>query len=111
LFLSGFFYNETMKDCFDCYFSGRKGPMKGPFYIEGHKSKTDWEDENTRLFEGDTEYVTLEEATAKAKEYFEKRADLHLVVIYKQDALGVREGARMIFRNDEGQLEESNLFF
>jgi hypothetical protein len=100
-----------MEDCFDCYFSGRKGPMKGQFYIEGHKSKADWEDENTALFEGDTGYNTLDEATAKAKEYFEKENDLHLVVIYKQDKLGVKEGARMIFRNDEGQLEESNLFY
>ncbi|MFZ2054147.1 MAG: hypothetical protein WAU81_08105 [Candidatus Aminicenantales bacterium] len=85
--------------------------MKGKFYIEGHKSKTGWEDESTLLFEGDTEYDTLEEATAKAKEYFEKEKDLHLVVIYQQDKLGVKEGARMIFRNDEGHLEESNLFY
>jgi hypothetical protein len=85
--------------------------MKGSFYIEGHKSKTDLEDESTALFEGNTGSDSLEEATAKAKEYFEKEKDLHMVVIYKQDKLGVKQGARMIFRNDEGQLEESNLFY
>ncbi len=85
--------------------------MKGPFYIEGHKSKADWDDENTALFEGDTGYGTLVEAAAKAKEYFEKEKDLHLVVVYRQDKLGVKEGARIIFRNDEGQLEESTLFY
>ncbi len=85
--------------------------MKGPFYIEGHKSKTDWDDESTALFGGDTDYGTLVEATTKAKGYFEKEKDLHLVVIYRQDKLGIKEGARIIFRNDEGQLEESNLFY
>jgi hypothetical protein len=100
-----------MEDCFDCYFSGRKGPMKGPFYIEGHKSKTGLEDENTALFEGNTGCDSLEEASAKAKEYFEKEKGLDLVVIYQQDQLGVKQGARMIFRNDEGHLEESDLFY
>lgn len=85
--------------------------MKGEFYIEGHRSKTDWEDENTALFEGDTGYKTIEEATAKAKGYFEKEKDLHLAVIYQKDQLGTRVGARMIFRNQEGDLEESNLFY
>jgi hypothetical protein len=100
-----------MEDCFDCYFSGRKGPMKGPFYIEGHKSKTGLEDENTALFEGNTGFDSLEEASAKAKEYFEKEKGLDLVVIYQQDQLGFKQGARMIFRNDEGHLEESDLFY
>lgn len=85
--------------------------MKGPFYIEGHRSKTDWEDENTALFEGNTGFESLEDASAKAREYFEKEKDLHLVVIFKQDELGVKAGARMIFKNDEGDLEESNLFY
>jgi hypothetical protein len=85
--------------------------MKGPFYIEGHKSKTGLEDENTALFEGNTGCDSLEEASAKAKEYFEKEKGLDLVVIYQQDQLGVKQGARMIFRNDEGHLEESDLFY
>ena len=85
--------------------------MNGPFYIEGHRSKAGWEDEDTLLFEGDASYKTIEEAAAEAKGYFEKTKDLHLVVIYQQDKLGVKEGTRMIFRNDEGQLEESNLFY
>lgn len=85
--------------------------MKGKFYIEGHRSKTGWEDEDTLLFESDASFKTIEEAAAKAREYFEKEKDLHLAVIYQQDSLGVKVGARMIFRNDEGQLEESNLFY
>ena len=85
--------------------------MKGPFYIEGHRSKTGWEDEDTSLFEGDTAFKNLEEATSKAKAIFSEKKDLHLVVIYQQDSTGVKEGARLIFRNDEGQLEESTLFY
>ncbi|HUU37586.1 MAG TPA: hypothetical protein VMW46_05210 [Candidatus Desulfaltia sp.] len=100
-----------MDSCFSCNFSPRKVKMKGEFYIEGHKSKTDWEEETTLILQDDKGYSTLEEATAKAKEYFEKEKDLNLVVIYQQDKLGTREGARMIFRNDEGHLEESNLFY
>lgn len=85
--------------------------MKGKFYIEGHRSKTGWDDEDTSLFESDTAYKTIEEATAVARDYFEKEKDLHLAVIYQKDPLGTKVGARMVFRNDEGDLEESNLFY
>jgi C4-type Zn-finger protein len=85
--------------------------MKGTFYIEGHKSKGGWEDETTLILQDDKGYSTLEEATAKAREYFEKEKDLHLAVIYQEDKMGTKEGAKMIFRDDEGALEESPLFY
>jgi C4-type Zn-finger protein len=85
--------------------------MKGKFYIEGHKSKGGWEDEITLILQDDKGYSTLEEATTKAKEYFEKEKDLHLAVIYQEDKMGTKEGAKLMFRDDEGALEESLLFY
>jgi C4-type Zn-finger protein len=85
--------------------------MKGKYYIEGHKSKGGWEDEITLILQDDKGYSTLEEATTKAKEYFEKEKDLHLAVIYQEDKMGTKEGAKMMFRDDEGALEESLLFY
>jgi len=100
-----------MDSCFSCDFSLRKVKMKGKFYIEGHKSKGGWEDEITLILQDDKGYSTLEEATTKAKEYFEKEKDLHLAVIYQQNNIGTKEGAKMMFRGDEGELEESLLFY
>lgn len=100
-----------MDSCFNCDFSPRKVKMKGKFYIEGHKSKGGWEDEGTLIIQDAKGYGTLEEATTKAKEYFEKEKELHLAVIYQQDDLGTKEGAKMVFRGDEGALEESLLFY
>jgi C4-type Zn-finger protein len=100
-----------MDSCFSCDFSLRKVKMKGKFCIEGHKSKGGWEDETTLILQDDKGYSTLEEATAKAREYFEKEKDLHLTVIYQEDKMGTKEGAKMIFRDDEGTLEESLLFY
>jgi hypothetical protein len=100
-----------MDSCFYCDFSPRKGKMKGKFYIEGHKSKGGWEDEKTLILQDDKGYSSLEEATTKAKEYFEKDKELHLAVIYQKDQEGTKEGAKMMFRGDEGELEESLLFY
>ena len=100
-----------MDSCFSCDFSARKVKMKGKYYIEGHKSKGGWEDEITLILQDDKGYGTLEEATTKAKEYFEKEKDLHLAVIYQEDKMGTKEGAKMMFRDDEGALEESLLFY
>jgi hypothetical protein len=85
--------------------------MKGKFYIEGHRSKGGWEDEITLILQDIQGYGTIEEATGKAKEYFAKEKDLQLVVIYQQDDSGTREGAKMMFRGEEGELEESLLFY
>jgi|GEM_PF-998814 len=100
-----------MDSCFNCDFSPRKAKMKGRFYIEGHKSKGGWEDESTLILHDDKGCGTLEEATTKAREYFEKEKDLHLAVIYQQDQEGMKVGAKMIFRGEEGGLEESLLFY
>jgi hypothetical protein len=100
-----------MDSCFNCDFSPRKAKMKGKFYIEGHKAKGGWEDESTLILEDDKGYATLDDATTKAREYFEKDKELHLAVIYQQDKEGNKEGAKMIFRGDEGALEESLLFY
>ena len=100
-----------MDSCFNCDFSPRKGKMKGKFYIEGHKSKGGWEDETTLILQDDMGYSSLDEATAIAKTYFEKDKELSLAVIYQQDSLGTKEGAKMMFRGDEGELEESLLFY
>ena len=85
-----------MDSCFSCNFSPRKAKMKGKFYIEGHRSKSDWEDENTLVLTDDKGYGSLEEATQKAREYFDRQKELQLAVI---------------FRGDEGELEESLLFY
>lgn len=100
-----------MDSCFSCDFSPRKAKMKGKFYIEGHRSKGGWEDESTLILEDSQGYASLDEATVKAKEYFEKEQALQLTVIYQQDKDGTKEGAKMIFRGDEGVLEESLLFY
>jgi len=85
--------------------------MSGKFYIEGHKSKENWEDENTLIVEGSEGFNSLEEATTKAKEYFDKQKELGLMVIYKKGSEGSKEGVKFIFKNDEGSLEESDLFW
>lgn len=100
-----------MDDCIDCQIPEKRGFAKGKFYVEGHKSKENWEDENTIIIPGDQGFDTLAEATAKAKDYFGTTEGLGLVVIYQQDAEGTKEGLRMIFRNDEGELEEADLFY
>ena len=85
--------------------------MSGKFYIEGHKSKENWEDENTLIVEGGEGYSSLEEATEKAREYFDHQKELGLMVIYQKDSEGSKEGVKFIFKNDEGSLEESDLFW
>ncbi len=85
--------------------------MTKRFFIEGHKSKQSFEDENTLILESDEGYATVEEAAEKAREYFGKEKDLGLMVIYKLDAEGTKEGVRFIFKNDEGKLEESDLYW
>lgn len=85
--------------------------MTNKFFIEGHKSKQSFEDENTLILETDEGYATVEEAAEKAREYFNREKDLGLMVIYKLGAEGTKEGVRFIFKNDEGQLEESDLYW
>jgi hypothetical protein len=100
-----------MDSCFNCDIPQKRGPRRGKFYVEGHRSKAGWEDESTLIVPADKGYDTLEDAAAKAREYFEKQTELGLAVIYQQDDEGAKEGLRFIFRNDEGALEESDLFY
>ncbi len=100
-----------MASCFDCDIPGPKGKITGKYYVEGHRSKADWEDENTLIIQDDHGFETLEQAAAKAREYFETEKELGLAVIFQRDEEGAKEGIKMIFRNDEGNLEESTLFY
>lgn len=84
--------------------------MSEKYFIEGHKSKTKLEDEDTLVFDGES-YETLEKATAKAKEYLEEGKDVSLTVIYKENLDGTREGVKFIYKGEEGKLEESSLFW
>lgn len=84
--------------------------MSKKYFIEGHKSKTKIEDEETMVFDRES-FKTLEDATTKAKEYLEKEKDLSLTVIYKEDPDGTREGVKFIYKDEEGKLEESSLFW
>jgi hypothetical protein len=84
--------------------------MKGKFYIEGHKSKAGWEDESTLILQDANGYATLDQATTRPRN-ISKRIKTHLVVIYQEDKDRNKVGAKMIFRGDEGALEESLLFY
>jgi hypothetical protein len=95
----------------DLYEKERTKAMTNKFFIEGHKSKQSFEDENTLVLESDEGFATVEEATEKAREYFDKEKDLGLMVIYTLDDEGTKEGVRFIFKNEEGQLEESDLYW
>ena len=80
--------------------------MKEYFYVEGHKSKTDYGVEETMILEDSRAYASEEKALAKAREYFEEKDDLTLVVIYKGVKLGDKHGHKYLFRNQDGMLEE-----
>jgi hypothetical protein len=85
--------------------------MSRKYFIEGHKSKENWEDENTLIVEPSQSFDSLQEATAKAREYFDRQKDLGLMVIFKKGSGGSKEGVKFIFRDDEGKLEESDLYW
>lgn len=85
--------------------------MSRKFYIEGHKSKENWEDENTIIVESNEGFKTVDEATTRAREYFDKEEELGLMVIFKRGSEGSKEGVKFIFKNDEGNLEESLLYW
>jgi hypothetical protein len=80
--------------------------MKQYFYIEGHKSKSDYGEESTLILDDKRAYASEETATAKAREYFDQNEDISLVVISTGLKLGNRVGFKYLFRNKDGQLEE-----
>lgn len=95
----------------DLYEKERKKRMTNRFYIEGHKPKQSLEDENTLLVESEEAFPTVEEATARAREYFDKEQELGLMIIYTLNEEGTKEGIRFIFKNAEGELEETDMFW
>jgi len=80
--------------------------MKKYYYLEGHRAKTDYSPEETLVFEDSRAYASEETAQTKARDYFEKKKELGLVVIYKGIKGGDRYATRFIFRNQNGLLEE-----
>ncbi len=102
---------KKMDSCFDCEITQKRGPRQGKFYVEGHRSKAGWEDESTLIVPADQGYDTLEDASARAREHFDTEKAMGLAVVFQQDAEGTKVGLRLIFRNDEGEIEESDLFY
>ena len=84
--------------------------MSGRYSIEGHKSKTRLEDEETLAFNRQG-FKSLEEATANAKEFFAQDQDLGLAVIYKQEPDGTSAGVKFIYKDEEGTLEDFPLYW
>ena len=84
--------------------------MSDSYFIEGHKSKTRLEDEETLVINRQG-YASLEEATAKAKELFAQDQNLGLAVIYKRESDGSAAGVKFIYKDEEGTLEDLPLFW
>ncbi|MFO7867108.1 MAG: hypothetical protein R6V02_09905 [Candidatus Aminicenantes bacterium] len=81
--------------------------MKNKFFIEGHKSKSNYDQEDTLVLNDKQFYSSEEEATQKAKESMTSNPDLGLVVIYKQgQEKDDREGIKFLYRTKENELEE-----
>jgi hypothetical protein len=89
----------------------RQEKMKCTYYFEGHKAKSSLEDENTLLVGRSEACATLEEATQKARGHFDKEKELSLAIIYKEESQGHREGVLFIYKDEEGKLEESSLYW
>jgi hypothetical protein len=89
----------------------RKDEMSEKYYIEGHRSKASLEDENTLIIEPQEGFNTAEEAARKARQFFEQQGELGLTVIYREEETGEKEALMLIFRGEEGTLEEMPLFY
>ena len=85
--------------------------MKENYFIEGHKSKTSYEHEETLILDDKKTYTSEEKATAKAKEYFEKDQTLGLIVIYKKIGLSEKASIKFIHLDMDGALEEINAWW
>jgi hypothetical protein len=83
--------------------------MKDTFFIEGHKSKSDFEDENTLILKDSNPYSSEKEATEKAKENMKSNPDIDLVVVFKKspdNEEDEREGIKFLFRTKENEIQE-----
>lgn len=85
--------------------------MSMEYIIEGFKSKTTIDEEDTKLFDFNQEFLTLDEAAAKARELFEKDKQMGLAVIYKHSPTGDHQGLKFIFKDKEGVFEEADLYW
>ena len=84
--------------------------MSGKYILEGHKSKTNLADEDTRAFDG-RRFATVEKAAAKARVLLVKDNALGLTVIYKEGPNGAREGIKLIFKSEDGTIEDTPLYW
>lgn len=84
--------------------------MSGTYFVEGHRPKTSVQDEETLTFNYHG-CATVEEAMAKAKEFFEKEQDLGLAVIYRKELDGTSEGVKFIYKDEDGTFEEFPLYW
>ena len=84
--------------------------MSVEYFVEGHRPKTNLEDEET-LKIGRWGYETIEEATLEAKGLCEKEQDLGLAVIYKENPDGTREGVKFIYKEEDGTFEDFPLYW
>lgn len=74
--------------------------MRKKFFIRGYKKKANF----PILYDDET--YSLEEASAKAKEYFEKIGPLSKVIIFEQEKGGKEKAAKFIVKSEVGKLEE-----
>jgi hypothetical protein len=84
--------------------------MSKKYFLEGHRSKNQLDDDKTLLFDGEG-FATIDDATDRAKKLFDERKELGLAVIYQEEPDGTRHGLKFIYRDDEGKLEESSLYW
>jgi hypothetical protein len=84
--------------------------MRVKYFVEGHRPKTNLEDEETLKICG-LGYETIEEATLQAKDLFEKEQDMGLAVIYKENPDGTREGVKFIYREEDGAFEDFQMYW
>ncbi len=89
----------------------REETMSTQYLIEGFKSKTTLDEEDTKILDFRQDFGSLEEAAAKAREFFEKDRQLGLAVIYRHGPAGDHQGLKFIFKNQEGSFEEADLYW
>ena len=80
--------------------------MEVKYFVEGHKPKADYADENTLIIEPEVAFTSVEDAIAEARSLFEQKNELGLAVILKEGYSGDRELVKFLFRDDTGGVDE-----
>ena len=83
--------------------------MQDKILIEGHRPKSALEDEETLVIPPGESFDSVSSAVKKAREYLKEKKDLGLVVVYREQPDGFKEGLKIVFRNDEGKIDETRL--